>query len=128
MTPFKLPPAEQTQLHYLQAQVAECLEETRRQGATSAEVGVSLESGLSVTARLGEAETVEHHRSHGLGLTVYIGQRKGSASTSDLSEQAMRDTVAAACRIARHAAEDPATLRPRPLPDAAGCQGLGGPQ
>jgi PmbA protein len=93
-------------LESLKALVAECLEEAARQGATGAEAGVSVESGLSVTARLGEVETVEHHRSRGLGLTVYLGQRKGSASTSDLSLEAMRETVAAACRIARYAAED----------------------
>jgi PmbA protein len=101
-----LPPTEQTQLSQLESLVADCLEEASRQGATGAEAGVSVESGLSVTARLGEVETVEHHRSRGLGLTVYIGRRKGSASTSDLSRAAMRETVAAACRIARHAAED----------------------
>lgn len=101
-----LQPAEQAQLTQLQSLVSECLEEAARQGATGAEAGVSVESGLSVTARLGEVETVEHHRSRGLGLTVYIGQRKGSASTSDLSREAMRETVAAACRIARYTAED----------------------
>lgn len=110
----QLPAAEQTELARLQSLVADCLEETRRQGATGAEVGVSIETGLSVTARLGEVETVEHHRSRGLDMTVYIGQRKGSASSSDLSEQAMRETVAAACRIARHAAEDPYAGLPDP--------------
>ena len=106
--------AEQAQLDHLKQLVANCIEETRIQGATGTEVGVSMESGLSVTARLGEVETIEHHRSRGLGLTVYIGQRKGSASTSDLSPAAMRETVAAAIRIARHAAEDPCAG----LPDA----------
>jgi PmbA protein len=101
-----LPAAELAHLTQLESLVAECLEEAARQGATGGEAGVSVESGLSVTARLGEVETVEHHRSRGLGLTVYIGQRKGSASTSDLSREAMRETVAAACRIARYAAED----------------------
>jgi PmbA protein len=102
-----IPAAEQAQLDQLKSLVADCIQETRNQGATGAEVGVSMEFGLSATARLGEVETIEHHRSRGLGLTVYIGQRKGSASTSDLSPAAMRETVAAACRIARHAAEDP---------------------
>jgi PmbA protein len=109
-----IPAAEQAQLDQLKSLVADCIQETRNQGATGAEVGVSMESGLSATARLGEVETIEHHRSRGLGLTVYIGQRKGSASTSDLSPAAMRETVAAACRIARHAAEDPCAG----LPDA----------
>ena len=107
MSSNPIPAAEQAQLDQLKSLVADCIQETRNQGATCAEVGVSMESGLSATARLGEVETIEHHRSRGLGLTVYIGQRKGSASTSDLSPAAMRETVAAACRIARHAAEDP---------------------
>ena len=57
--------------------------------------------------KVGEVETVEHTRDHGLGVTVYFGHRKGSASTSDLSEAAVRDTVQAACNIARHTQEDP---------------------
>ena len=114
MSSNPIPAAEQAQLDQLKSLVADCIQETRNQGATGAEVGVSMESGLSATARLGEVETIEHHRSRGLGLTVYIGQRKGSASTSDLSPVAMRETVAAACRIARHAAEDPCAG----LPDA----------
>ncbi len=114
MSSPRLPAQEQTQLDHLQTLVADCLQEAQAQGATGAEAGVSLETGLSVTARLGEVETVEHHRSRGLGLTVYLGQRKGSASTSDLSPGAMRETVAAACRIARYAAEDPCAG----LPDA----------
>jgi PmbA protein len=109
-----IPAPEQAHLDQLKSLVADCIQETRNQGATGAEVGVSMESGLSATARLGEVETIEHHRSRGLGLTVYIGQRKGSASTSDLSPVAMRETVAAAVRIARHAAEDPCAG----LPDA----------
>ena len=106
MSSQNLSPAEQAQLTQLESLVAQCLEEAARQGASGVEAGVSVESGLSVTARLGEVETVEHHRSRGLGLTVYIGRRKGSASSSDLSPEAMRETVAAACRIARYAAED----------------------
>jgi PmbA protein len=106
VTQSALSPTERTQLAQLESLVADCLEEAKRQGATAAEAGVNIESGLSVTARLGEVETVEHHRSRGLGLTVYIGQRKGSASTSDMSREAMRESVAAACRIARYAAED----------------------
>jgi PmbA protein len=114
VTQSNLPAADQAQLYQLQTLVQECLDEASRQGATGAEAGISIESGLSVTARLGEVETVEHHRSRGLGLTVYVGQRKGSASTSDLSPAAMRETVMAACRIARHAAEDPFAGLPDP--------------
>ena len=82
--------------------IQDSLDEARRLGASNAEAGLSIENGLSVTSRLGEVETVEHHRSRGFGLTVYFGQRKGSASTSDLSPKALRETVAAACRIARY--------------------------
>jgi PmbA protein len=103
------------QYHLLSPLIQSSLDEARKLGATSAEAGVSVESGLSVTSRLGEVETIEHHRSRGFGLTVYFGQRKGSASTSDLSPKALRETVAAACRIARYAAEDPCSG----LPDAS---------
>lgn len=86
--------------------VADILAEAKRQGASAAEAGLSVDQGLSVNVRLGEVETIEHHRSQGLGVTVYFGQRKGSASSTDLSAQAVKETVAAACRIAQHAAED----------------------
>ena len=92
----------------LEAVVAAILDQAKRQGATAAEAGVSAESGLSVTVRLGEVETVEHNRDKGLGVTVYFGQRKGSASTSDYAPQAIEETVRAACDIARYTAEDPA--------------------
>jgi len=90
----------------LEAVVGDILAEASAQGASGSEAAVSLESGLSVTARMGEVETVEHNLDKGLGVTVYFGQRKGSASTSDFSSAAIRDTVAAACRIARYTAED----------------------
>jgi PmbA protein len=89
--------------------VSDLLAEAKSQGATSAEAGVSSDAGLSVTVRMGEVETVEHTRDNGLGVTVYIGQRKGSASTSDLSPQAVKDTVKAACNIARYTTEDDCT-------------------
>ena len=95
---------------YSQAQleglVEQILAEANKLGATSSEAAVSIESGLSVNARMGEVETVEHNHDKGLGVTVYFGQSKGSASTSDFGEAAIRDTVAAACRIARYTAED----------------------
>ncbi len=77
-------------------------------GASAAEGGVSIESGLSVNVRLGEVETLEHNRDKGLGITVYFGQRKGSASTSDFSPAAIAETVRAACDIARYTEEDEA--------------------
>lgn len=104
----------QAALNSLRTLISECLEEAQKQGATDAEAGASIEQGLSVTSRLGEVETIEHHRSRGLGITVYIGQRKGNASTSDISREAMREAVHAACRIARFAAEDPYSGLPDP--------------
>ncbi len=87
--------------------VAELLREAERQGASAAEAGVSSDSGLTATVRLGEVETIEHTRDNALGVTVYFGQRKGSASTTDLRPEAIRDTVRAACGIARYTHEDP---------------------
>src|SRR5262249_40417003 len=56
----------------------------RAAGASDAEVGASIDVGLSVNARLGEVETIEHTRDRSVGVTVYFGKRKGSASTADL--------------------------------------------
>ncbi len=81
--------------------VTQILGEATRRGASAAEAGVSIENGFSVNVRLGEVETVEHNRDKGLGVTVYFGQRKGSASTTDFSHKAIAETVQAACDIAR---------------------------
>lgn len=105
---------EREQLETLRVLVTECLDEACRQGASGAEAGMSIDRGLSVSVRLGEVETIEHHRSQGIGVTVYFGQRKGAASSTDLGRPAIRDTVAAACRIARYAAEDPYAGLPDP--------------
>lgn len=86
--------------------VAFALEEAQRRGASQCEADASLSRGLSVTVRLGEVETIEYQRDRGLSVTVYFGKRKGSASTADLSLQAVRDTVEKACAIARYTAED----------------------
>ncbi|MBV8305973.1 MAG: metalloprotease PmbA, partial [Gammaproteobacteria bacterium] len=83
------------------------LEEARRQGSSQCEVDASVSQGLSVSVRLGEVDTVEYQRDRGLGVTVYFGQRKGTASTADLTPAAVRDTVGKACAIARYTAEDP---------------------
>jgi len=90
------------------------LEFAKKRGASDAEVEVSAAVGQSVTVRHGEVETVEYNRDKGLGITVYFGQRRGNASTSDLSVEAVERTVDAACAIARHTAEDDAAG----LPDA----------
>jgi PmbA protein len=90
------------------------IEEARKLGATESEVGVSVDTGLSVTARLGEVETLEYQRDRGMGITVYRGKRKGSASTGDLRPQAIRETVAKAFSIAGFTAEDECAGLPDP--------------
>ncbi|MGQ7959272.1 metalloprotease PmbA [Pseudomonas sp. SP16.1] len=107
----------------LQAQVEEILAEAERQGASACEVAVSVGQGLSTTVRQGEVETVEFNRDQGFGITLYVGQRKGSASTSATGSAAIRETVAAALAIAKHASEDEcagladAALMARELPE-----------
>ncbi len=91
----------------LEQMVEDLLAEAKSQGASAAEAGVSKDIGLSVSVRMGEVETIEHTRDRGLGVTVYFGHRKGSASTSDFSSDAIRETVRAACNIARYTTEDP---------------------
>ena len=91
----------------LQDVVSYVLEEARRRGASQAEADASINKGLGVTARLGEVETIEYQRDRGVSVTVYFGQRKGSASTADLATRAVQDTVEKACTIARYTAEDP---------------------
>lgn len=98
----------------LRACVELALGEARRLGASEAEVGVSVDTGLSVTARMREVETLEYHRDRGMGVTVYRGQCKGSASTADLSARAIGETVAKAYSIAGFTAADPCAG----LPDA----------
>lgn len=90
----------------LQEQVEQILAEAKRQGASACEVTVSLEQGLSTSVRQREVETVEFNRDQGFGITLYAGQRKGSASTSASGPEAIRETVAAALAIAKHTSED----------------------
>jgi len=89
-----------------QALVADALAEAKKLGATDAGAEVSEGCGLSVSVRLGQLENVERNRDKSLGISVYLGQRRGNASTSDFSPQALRDTVRAAYDIARFTAED----------------------
>jgi len=90
--------------------LSQCVEQalafTRSHGASAAEVSASFRAGLSVTARMRDVETLEYHRDQGLGVTVYVGQRKGNASTSDLGAAAVEETVRRACGLAQFAAED----------------------
>ena len=99
-SPLRLAPED------LESIIERALEESRTRGASQAEAAVSQDTGLSVGVRLGEVETLEHQRDRSMGITVYFGQRKGSASTADFSPDAVRATVAKACSIARFTAED----------------------
>jgi len=84
------------------------LARARALGASQAEVSCSEETGLNVSVRMGEVETVESTRDRGIAVTVYFGRRKGSASTADLHEASLEATVEQACAIARHTEDDPA--------------------
>jgi PmbA protein len=102
-----------------QQTVEDALTIARRVGASDAGAEVSEGVGLSVSARMGELENVERNRDKSLGVTVYVGQRRGNASTSDFSRVAIEQTVQAAFDIARFTAEDPAAG----LPDATDVAG-----
>jgi PmbA protein len=92
----------------------EMLAYAKQRGASAASVEVSEGFGQAVTVRHGEVETIEYNRDKGLGITTYIGQQRGNASTSDFSPQAIRDTVDAALSIASYTAKDDCSG----LPDA----------
>jgi len=98
---FPLPTAE------IERVAAQVLDEARKGGATAAETDVSQSVGQSVTVRRGEVETVAYNRDKGIGITVYLGQRRGHASTADFSADAVRAAVGKALAIARFTAEDP---------------------
>ncbi len=115
--PFPLPTADLTRV------VAEVLDAAKAGGATAAETDVSQAVGLSVTVRRDEVETIAYNRDKGIGVTVYVGQRRGHASTADFSTEAIRATVGKALAIARYTAEDPCSgladraLLAREIPD-----------
>lgn len=91
---------------FLKSLTQDALSHARLKGASACEVDASEGFGQSVTVRCGEVETIEYNRDKGLGVTVYVGQRKGYASTSDFSLRAVQETVEAAINIARFTAED----------------------
>ncbi|HET8789682.1 MAG TPA: DNA gyrase modulator, partial [Modicisalibacter sp.] len=99
-------PAQQT---WLETRVADALEQARRLGADACEVGASVDQGAEISVRMGEVETVELARDQGIAVTVYVGKRKGSASSSDAGEASIRAVVEKAIAIARHTGEDPAS-------------------
>ncbi|MEH8029998.1 metalloprotease PmbA [Gallibacterium anatis] len=99
----------------LKEAVAYALSLAEKAGA-DAEVGVTKVSGLSVSTRLSEIENLEFNNDGAMGISVYIGNKKGNASTSDLSEQAIKRTVESALSIAKYTSEDPCTgLAPKAL-------------
>ena len=92
--------------------IEDVLGEAKRLGASDAGAEVSEGSGMSVSVRRGQLENVERNRDKSLGISVYLGQRRGNASTSDFSSEAIERTVQAAYDIARFTAEDPAAGLP----------------
>ncbi len=93
-------------LNTLEQIARDILNEAKQGGATACETNVTDGFGQTVTIRQNAVETIEYNRDKGLSVTVYIGQKRGNASTSDFSPKAIRDTVAAALSIARYTAED----------------------
>jgi PmbA protein len=93
-------------LDTLKQMAQDVLQLARAAGASACETEISQGFGQNVTVRRQEVETIEYNRDKGLGITVYFGHHRGHASSSDLSPQAIRDTVEAACAIARHTASD----------------------
>jgi PmbA protein len=104
--PFSLPDSRLREL------ALDVLKHARELGASDCACEASESTGLSVTTRKGEVETIENTRDKGLGITVYLGQRRGHASTSDFSPIAIRQAVQAAYDIARHTAIDEAAGLP----------------
>ena len=92
----------------LEATIAAVLRQAEEAGASQAAASASAGSGLSVTVRKQAVETLEYHRDQGLSVTVYFGQQKGSASTSDLQPGSIEETVSKACSLAQYGAEDAA--------------------
>ncbi len=99
----------QARLDRLSDLARDLLARARAQGASQAEVSCDEDRGLNVNVRMGEVESVESTRDRSIGVTVYFGQRKGSATTADLRLGSLEATVAQACAIARHTEDDPAS-------------------
>jgi len=96
--------AEEAKLRQL---VEDILKQAKNKGATATAVGAAADAGFSVNVRMGEVDTIEYQQDKSFGITVYFGQRKGSASTSDTSQKAIEQTLQAACDIAKYTSEDP---------------------
>lgn len=94
------------QLDQLKHIAQEIISLAKQAGASGAEAEVSFGTGQTVSVRQGETENIEYNRDKGCSVTVYFGQQKGYASTSDLNPQALKESVAAACNIAKYTAQD----------------------
>ena len=112
--PINLPPTKSLGMNDIQAVeanlkelVSDILAQAKALGASGAQVSANKELGLSTTVRMGTIDTVEFNRDNGIHITVYFGQSKGLASTTDTSREATRQTLQAACDIAKSTAEDP---------------------
>ena len=99
----------QARLDRLSGVAQRLLDGCAARGASQAEVSCNEDSGLAVNVRMGDVETVEATRDRGIAVTVYFGQRKGSASTADMREDSLEATVAQACAIATFTEADPAS-------------------
>ncbi len=96
-----------SQISQVKDAVSEVLEHAKKLGATAAEAAMSSTSGLSVSTRMGEVETIEFNQDGGLGISVYVGNNKGSASTADLNPKTLRSVVEKAIDIAKFTSDDP---------------------
>lgn len=94
------------ELAHLKQITQDVLKLAKQAGASSAETEVSFGTGQNVSVRLGETENIEYNRDKGMSITVYFGHQKGHASSSDLSSHALKDSVEAACNIAKYTAKD----------------------
>ena len=103
---------------------ADLLNLAKKGGASATHVDISEGFGQTVSVRHLDVENIEFHRDKGIGVCVYLGQKRGYASTSDFSPEALRQTVGAALDIARHTAEDDAAGLPEPELLARDCPDL----
>lgn len=94
------------EIPHIQSIVADVLQMATQKGATQAEASMSKIQGIAVGTRMQEVETIEFNNDGGLGISVYVGAKKGTASTADLSKEALALTVEKAIQIAKHTSDD----------------------
>lgn len=96
-----------TEKEYWHSLVDDILKQAKKKGATAAEVAIGRHLGFNVNVRMGAVDTIEHNRDKTVDVAVYFGDQKGSASTNDLSAEAISGTIEYACNIARLTTGDP---------------------